>query len=441
MINRLIKNFTFNAAIRSSLVFSDTNKIRLNTEGGDNASKVQLKLQSNGRYPLATGLFVETALLRPNALQQWQGFEAIVAVDPATLLLPAAFSIGFKLKTTAGNYWWTGSAWTIAGAGDWSTEQEINDNIATFPISTIGNKGIGVVINLVTTDDNLTPELLEIKLLGEFDIEFFEDLVYDTIIRKLNTEFRSSATIVFPSTGGSSVNLNVLLENKGYNVTGIKKVIDLTNDPLRLANLFQSYTPGAARQDGFTNDPGVVVFSQVIVNGNLTQITFEYVPEIMVNTGVDYFEVPKFPSLVFENIEEIDIRGFKIKDTNSRERDFIRDKIALTAVLEISPEQRDYRFNYAVFTGSQEDQMRLPEDLKRFLAQNKVVKSWGLDQDYDVNITAEFTTKGNQKSNNVTDQNVASGSFDILGVLFFQRPSEDVPLIGPGQAHFDVQPQ
>lgn len=442
MINRLIKNFTFAEAIRSSLIFSDTTKIRLNTEGLDNAPpKVQLKLQSNGRYPLDAGIFLETAYMEPNALTRWLAFEAIVAVDPATMLLPTVFSLGFKLKTTAGNYWWTGSAWAVAGAGNWNTEQEINDNISTFPIATVGNKKLGVVINLVTTDDSRTPELLEVKFLGEFDIEFFEDLVYDSVIRKLNTEFRSTSTIVFPATGTATADLAALMENKGYNVTGIRKVIDLTADPMRLTNLFQSYTPGAAKRDGFTNGLGVVDFTQVIVTGNLVQISFEYVPEIMVNTGVDYFEVPAFPSLVFEDIEEMNILGFKIKDTNGRERDFIRNKVALTAVLEISPEQRDYRFNYSAFTGSQEDQMRLPEDLKRFFSQNKVVKSWGLDQDYDVNITAEFTTKGNQKSNNVTDQNVASGSFDVLGVLFFQRPSEDVPLIGPGQANFDVQPQ
>lgn len=441
MINRLIRNITFNNAIRSSIVFSDSTKIRLNTEGGELDSKIELKLQANGRFPLDTNISVATPYIEPHALNRWLGFEATVAIDPITGLLPAAFSMGFKLKTTAGNYWWTGTAWALAGANDWNTEQVINDNIATFPIATVGNKKIGVLIRLITTDDLLTPELLELKLLGEFDIEFFEDLVYDSIIRKLNTEFRSTGTIVFPSAGTASADLNALLENKGYNLTGVKKVVDLTADPLRLTNLFSSYAPGAARQDGFTFDPGVVSFTGVIPINNAVQVIFEYVPEILVNTGVDYYETPKYPALVFENIEEIDIRGFKIKDTNSRERDFIRNKVALTAVLEMSPEQRDYRFNFCVLTGSQDDQMRLPEDLKRFLAQNKVVKSWGLDQDYDVNITAEFSTNGNQKANNATDKNVANGSFDVLGVLFFQRLSEDVPLVGPGQVVFDVQPQ
>lgn len=441
MINRLIRNFTFNKAIRPGLVFSDTDKIRLNTEGGEADSKVQLKLNSNGFYPLDTDISVETPFMEPQALQQWQGFEAIVVEDPVTFLLPDVFDIRFKVKTTLGNLYWDGAAWVAAGANDWNSEQEVNDNIADLPLATIGNRKIGFVINLITTDDRRTPELLELKLLGEFDIEFFEDLVYDSVIRKLNTDFRSTSVIVFPSSGSASHDLNAVLENKGYNITGIRKVVDQTADALELTNLFQSYAVGAARQDGFTFEPGTVTTVAAIPAGNLVKIQFEYVPEILVNTDVDYYETPAYPSLVFEAIEEVEIRGFKIKDTNSRERDFIRNKSELTAVLELSPEQRDYRFNYAVFTGNQLDQMRLPEDLKRWLAQNKVVKSWGLDQDYDVNITAEFSTKGNQKANNVTNQNVATGSFDVLGVLFFQRPSEDVPLIGPGQVTFDVQPQ
>lgn len=437
MQNKLIKNFTFNEKIRDDLIFSDITKIRLNTEGGDLASKVQLKLDANGRYPLDSDLYIETPLITPNAVQTWLKFEIIAVEDEFTGFPRPEFGFRVKVKTTAGNYWWDGAAWALAGAGDWNTEQEINANISTFPIATIGNKSIGFVVNISTSNDAITPELKEVKIAGLFDIEFFEDLIYDSLIRKLNTEFRSTSVIVVPSTGSASLNLNTVLENKKYNITGITKVVDKTADALKLVNLFSLYSPGAARQDGFTNEPGTVTFSGAIPLNNLIEITFEYVPEIMINTGVDYYEEPAFPALVFENIDEVDIRGFKIKDTNGRERDFIRDKVNLTAILEMSPEQRDYRFNYAVYTGSQLDQTRLPEDLKRFWANNKVVKSWGLDQDYDINITAEFSTGRNQKETSFTDSNVATGSFDVLGVLFFQRQAEDVPLVGQGQLNVD----
>lgn len=431
MMNRLIINTTFDASIRKQLIFSDPNKIRLNTEDIGN-QKVQLN-DTAGAYPLDTDITVETPMIYPNAVQQWQGFEAIVTEDPSTGLLPAGVSLGFKIKTENGNYWWNGVTWGLAGAGDWNNESEINNNISTFPIQSIGSRAIGFVVNLVTSNPALTPELKQLKLLALVEIDFLEDLVYDSVIRKLNTQFRSTSVLVFPSTGSTSIDLNTVLENKGYNITGIRRVTNLTDDPLKLTNLFDAYVPGAMRQDGFTFDLGTVSFTQAIPPNKMVEVTFEYVPEIIVNTGVDYFEIPAFPSLVFESIEEVFIRGFSIKDTNHFSGDYIRNKALLTAVQEEAPEQRVLRFSFALYTNSQLDQMRLIEDFKAFLSQNKVITSYGLALDYDVNIVNDLSTKRNQKVNTVSDTNVATGAFDVLGVLFFNRPSKDVFLVGPGQ--------
>jgi len=432
MNTRLIINTTFDDDIRSQLVFSDADKVRLNTED-KSSTKIQLKATA-GSYPLDTDIFVETPIVYPNAVQQWLGFEAIVVEDPITGLIPTGLEVKFKVKTTAGNYWWNGTTWAIALANEWNSELEINNNIHTLPIQTIGNRGIGFVVNLITTNPSLTPEVKQLKLLGSFEIDFLEDLVYDSVIRKLNTQLRSTSIVVFPTADSiSEIDLNTVLENKGYNVTGIKKVINLTDDPMKLTNLFDTYTQGAARQDGFTFELGTVSFMTPIDANKLVEVTFEYVPEIIVNTGVDYFEVPAFPSIVFESIEEAFIPGFSIKDTNNFPGDYIRNKANLTAVQECAPEQRVIRFSYALFTGSQLDQMRLTEDFKAFLSQNKAITSYGLGHQYDVNIVNDLSTKRNQKVNSVSDTNAATGAFDVLGVMFFNKPSKDAFLVGPGQ--------
>jgi len=437
MIQRLIKNFIFDERIRQGLVFSDPTKIRLNTEDKRDP-RIQLKANTAGQFPTDADIFVETPITTPNALQKWLKFEALVTEDKETMTVPAGTSLGFKIKTTAGNRYWNGSAWAPAALSNWNTEAEINANLDTFPIATIGDKGLGVVINLVTTDKTVTPKVKEAKFLGQFDIDVLDDLVYDGVIRKLNSTFRSSSVLRFPATGSiSSIDLVTVLENKGYNVVAIRAVYDLTDDPLKLTNLFDSYTPGAIRPDGFTNDPGTVTFNTTISSGNTVSIQFEYVPEFYIRSGQDFFEIPTFPSIIFENIISIDDR-FTIRDSNSAGQDFIREKSSLSAVEQRGARQQTIRFEYAVFTNRQLDQMRLVNDINAFWAREKSVRTFGLDCTYSLNIVEQVNTARNQRAVDDTDTNVAQGSFDVLGVLFHDKPATDQPLVGDGQLSIDV---
>lgn len=433
MINRLIRSFILDESSRKQIVFSDVTKIRLSSDDPVNQF-VTLKSTVAG-FPLGTDIFFETGFLTPQALNKWLKFEAVITEDTTTFGLPVGTSLGFKVKTTGGNYWWDGGAWAVAGPTDWSTEAQINANISTFPIVTVGDKGIGFVVNLRTTDPTVTPEVRELKLCGEFDIEFLDDLVYDSVIRKLNTDFRSTSVLVFTtSVAISSQDLAAVLENKGYNITGIRRVVNLSDDPMKLANLFLSYAPGALRQDGFTFEPGIVTFTGAIPLNKLVEITFEYVPEIYIRQGQDFFEVPKFPSLIFENVEVI--RGLmSMPDTNSYGVDYVRDKADMTAILQYGPTQHNVRFSYAAFTNKQTDQMRLMNDINQFFSRNKTIRGWGLDLEYGLDIVAEVETSGNERNSDDTDTNVATGAFDVLGVLFYHKASVDGPLVGNGQVN------
>lgn len=433
MINRLIRNFIFDERIRSALVFSDPAKIRLNCEDL-RTPRIELKA-SSGLYPTDADLYIETPLTTPNALLKWLRFEAVKIGDE----LPTGTSVGFKVKTPTDNYFWNGSAWAVAGASDWMNEADLNANFATFPIATVGSRSIGIVINLRTTNPQLTPRITALKLLGEFDIDYLDDIIYESFIRKLNTEFRSTSKLAFPMPqAGSSADLKTLLENNGYNITGIRSVFNLSDDPMKVANIFDSYTPGVQRQDGFTFEPGVVQFQGSIAAGKLVEVTFEYVPKIMVNTGQDYFEPAIFPSLVIEEIEAIDRAGFTAQDTVSQGKDLVRDIPNLAGVLQFSPEVKTIRINYAVFTGLQLDQMRLSQDISSFFCVNHSLKSYGLDTDYDfdvgekINNSRTKTKREAEGPQDTSDTNIATGSVDILAVKFFHKPSIDVPLIKDG---------
>ena len=438
MINRLIKNFLFDEKIRKDLIFSDPTKIRLNTED-PLFPRIELKSDAAGNFSLDSDIFIETPLTNPQSVTSWLRFEDMHEE------LAAGTSLQYKIKTTLGNYFWNGSSWTLAGLSDWSLAQDINSNFQSFPISDIGNKSIGFVINLKTTDVKQTPRLREIKFLGLFDIDYLEDIIYDGVIRKLNTEFRSTSVVVFAKdTSSNLVDLNTVLENKGYNIVAIRRVVNLTDDALKLQNLVNTYSPGLLRKDGFTFDPGIVTLSQTINAGKLLEVTFEYVPEILINTGQDYFESPKFPSVIFETIEKIDRRGFTLQDKNSYGKDVIRNLTDLTGVLQFGPTQKTIRFEFAIYTNLQIDQMRLSQDLAEFFSRNKTLKSYGLDREYDLDIVEELNTNRTMTKRDaggdqdMTDTNIATGSFDVLGVLFYNKPSIDVPLVGEGQVNINV---
>ena len=428
MLNRLIKNFCFIEEERKNLSFSDIAKVRLNTEDKTN-QRTMLKTDAQGKFSTDDDLFVETWLIEPNALNKWLSFEAVFKEGDEPLTLPVGTSLGFKVKTTGDDYYWDGADWVVAGASDWSTETEIRQNISTFPIVTVGNKKIGFKMNLKTTDPDITPEVFELKLLGEFDVETMDDLIYDSIIRLLNTQFRSTSVVIFPtSSSTSSIDLASVLENTSYNIFDVTKVFNLTDDPLKLNNLHGSYAQGAARQDGFTFEPGTETFSSAIPSGKWVAVHFNYVPEISVKVGQDYFEEPAYPHITFTRITEVARTGFILPATNSNGKDSVRDKENGVAVQQYSPAQTSYRFDFMLHT-TPNDQFKLSKDLERFFSNNQSITTYGLYNKHPMEIVDKIDTVGNASDNDSSDTATSKGSFDVIGVLSYDKPSIDVPLV------------
>jgi len=431
-LQRLIKNFTFNEDIRSGLTFSDVTKVRLNTS---NPLKQRIMLKKiSGAFSTDADLFIETPFIEPHGLKTWLKFEALVVEDPLTFALDTDLTVQFKIKTSGGNLFWDGADWVPAGASDWSSELDVNENIAALDLASIGDKKLAFVINLATSDPDKTPEVLELKLVGQFEVDVLDDLVYATVIRKLNAEFRSSSILQFDSLGSSSIDLNTVIENTGYKITDIRAVYNITVDPLRVTNLFDSYSPGAPNDDGFTNKPGTIDFTTAIPTDDIIEVVFIFVPAIYVKLKQDIIEVPVFPSLIFTKRREID-DGFRVKDNFSTGRDIVRDKPNLTAVVTEGARQQTIRFEYSIFTNRELDSMRLINDINRFWSNNKSVTSRALGCKFNVNVIDQVNTNSGSDD---TDTDEATGSFDILGVTFQDKEAEDVPIVGKGQFNVDA---
>lgn len=342
-------------------------------------------------------------------------------------ILRSRCSVNFCIYNSLGTRYWynvSTSQWEVASLGQWNTMFQINNHISSLSIATFG-KTIGIDVNLKTTDPLYTPLISKIKLLGKFDIEFTEDLIFDTLMRLVRSEFDATTSLGVRLTGDTStINLatDYKPEDNGYRFTDVHSVYNITNDPDRLVNLAHSYTVGAARPDD-GNYPGIVALSSIQDAGDVLEINLNYYPVTSVNTANDFYEVNQLPSIVFERIE----KAFNMHGNDSSiGEEYIRDKLAMTGVQMQPPDMNDLIFGFAVFTGNQTDQHRIGEALRRFLNQYHHVWSWGLDVPYPMTVKDVFRSANTPNTSNV---NTHTGEFTIHNVYIGLREPKDVYLI------------
>jgi hypothetical protein len=347
--------------------------------------------------------------------------------DGRVYLIRSRCNVGFRVYDSNGDEWVydvNGSGWVAGGVSDWNSGFVISNHIAELDLATIG-KGIGFVINLRTQDERYTPALSELKLLGRFDIDFAEDMIYDSLIRAMETYLRPTTEISLRlETETDTIDLGVeyKLENDGYNLTDCESAYNLTKDPTKTENIATGYTPGSARK-GIGNDPGTVELAEKQEVDDTILLKMKYFPEIAVNTHLDSYEVGALPSIAFERIEK---KSNSVAPNAGHEGDYIRDKLTLTGVKLYPPEQYDLIFGYAVFTGNQSDQHRIGEALHRFFVNVHHISSWGLDEPYPIVVRDEFRSTNSPNTSNV---NTHVGEFRICNVAAFIKEPKDVYLV------------
>lgn len=286
MRQKLPKIFSFEEKNRSRLTLSDSTKIRLNPSTG----RVELKVQSYNLitgvavYPTDTDLTVTTWTTNPTALIAWAGFSA----SPHSNLLPDNTSLRFKLNDGTDDRYWGGASWDVAGASDWNTESEVSANIASFPSS---SQQIAVIINLVTTDDSVTPYVDGVALLMDCEIDYLRSILADSVIPSLRNTIRPNVDVTVRAPGGTVVDL---LDLKSYNVISILGVYDHTSDPAHQTDLLSAYD----------SDASTITLISAVDRGSQLWIAMAVEPEVMLEWGSqDYTELAKLPAVVLENFD------------------------------------------------------------------------------------------------------------------------------------------
>lgn len=396
-VKRLIKRFQFEERNRSRITLGTD--VRLNPE----THRLQLKETSAGTYPTTADLYAKTWVTTPERVKQWLGFEALIAHPKDDLGQPLT-SAGYRLSDGTDEYWWDGGAWVV-NTTDWNTEAEVALNIASFPATA---RQLQVVINLVTTDETVTPELEAVKVLYSADIEHQEDYVYRSLVRLLRNEVRPIGDYpiaLATTTDVIDMDDEYPLETP-YNVVGIDSVYDHTSDPDHNTDLLLSY-------DAPTQ---VITLTSAVAAGNILWIRFIWEPEVAVTTAAEYTEVAKVPAIEISDVNLVD-------SAETGADDWVINKGDGSAVKVLGPLQADIEFTLRGLTDSARDQHRLADELKRFFRNNPIIKSVGMDEEFRLWLLTEYDMATVANRDEIQTGRLRGR---IVKALFYERDAVDV---------------
>lgn len=396
-VKRLIKHFEFLGQNLEKVTLGTGTRLNIDEH------RIQLKEVLFGvqEYPTDDNLYVKTWVTDPQSVQQWLGFE----VEAVHTLVDnqQVTSLGFRLSDGTDEYWWDGGNWVV-NTTDWNTEAEIAGNITSFPTTA---KKLQIVINLKTTDKYYTPYVKCIKVLYSSDIEFKEDLVYRSLVPLLRQEIRpiSDYPVELPADSNTLDLTNDFPLQTPYNITGIDSAFNHTDDPEHDTDIFQSYD----------SNTKIVTLSQVVSAGKVVWLRFYWEPEVAVTTSRDYTEVQKVPSIVLDDVNLIGA-------TEYGQDEHVINKSNWQAVVVPAPLRGDLEIMANLITDKGVDQTRLADEMKKFFANNPLIKSTGLDEEYRLWLLDEYDMR---TSANLGDLHTGRLRFSIVGALFYMRDSFD----------------
>jgi hypothetical protein len=207
-----------------------------------------------------------------------------------------------------------------------------------------------------------------IRVLYESDLEEMEDYIWRSLVPDMRSKIRPIAEHSIRKDGSdSAIDLNEYPVETPYDLRSIDAVYDLDSDPRRLHNLFDSYNDATK----------IIQLISPIPDGNAVQIRFLYRPNVVVTTGQDYIELDKVPEIILDAIEQRD------DIQNPSYMDYVLNKRSGQG-MSVPCTQSDIHITLRWVTDKEKDSARLADAIKRYFAQNTLLRSVGQDEDFTI---------------------------------------------------------
>ena len=357
-----------------------------------------------------------TRVTNPTTVKQWIGFQAVIqhrfiggAAAGGGVANVQITDAGYRLTDGTDEFFFNGSTWEV-NVVDFNTEEEVATNITTFPIT---SQKLGVVVQLTTTDPDVTPELEEIRVLWASDVEQFEDIILRSMVRELRESLRPIAELIVGATGSggpvTEIDISGNAVETPYNIVDVDSVYDETADPDHLVDLFVSFVPST----------GIITISPGVPDSNDIRVRFIYEPPVVVTTSQDFTEISKVPVVVLDEIGWADARRMAIPDK-------VVDKSAGTGVKVQAPIQGDLEITLQGITDKLVDQHRLSDEIKRFFLNHPSIRSRGLDEVFSLLIVEKYDSRTPSSS---ADLHTGRALFRIRDVVFHGKDAVDIPVV------------
>lgn len=370
-LRSFIKVFTWEESDRSSVVLG------ANTRLNPVTNRAQLGSYDSAVYPTDSDLYVKSWVANPGEVREWQGFESTIIHK--TVNGSQVTGEGFRLSDGINEYWWDGDSWEI-DTTNWNTEAEISANIVSFPATA---RKIQVVVNLSTTDETQTPELVEIKILfGALLDSELEDLLLRSLVPELRSEIRPVTRFILLATEIDQIDLKQFKLDGDYRVVDVDAVFNHTTDPSHNTDIYSSHTSRSEPTDRWVDGQvDVITLSPSVGVGNTLWLRLKYEPVVAIETSRDYYEIEHVPCLVIESTRY-----------NAREfggEHHVGNKGDYTAKVLKSPLQGTLEVSLVGMSGKLVDHERLNAEVNRFFGSSRVIRSTGLDESYRLWLVGE----------------------------------------------------
>ena len=302
MLKKLVKRFDFGVDSRESFDLSGGLRINPRTFSLEVPQSPQPDSSDIPDTSYSTdALEARTYVTNPLAVKAWLGFAIEYArrpKNPTPGLDTDPFSVQFRLSDGVDDRYWDGANWVVASdPAHWNTEAEVSTNISAFPLA---NRKLGFVIRAQSLYDSVTPSIRAIKVLYEVDIVESYDILYNSLVPEIKENVRGRSRVAIEQYGDSSIvdlsNLKELGFDTSYDISGVVAAYNDTNDSAHVANLLSSYDENTK----------VATLSEVVPDGDLLWIEFEYIPLVAVQTSRDYSEVASLPGIQIAEFQELE---------------------------------------------------------------------------------------------------------------------------------------
>ena len=355
------------------------------------------------KYDLGEGHYVRTRLFAPGIFSSW-GFIQLMGEEDDDENGTQVTFLEARIWDGTEALYWDGAAWSSAGATDFNTLADFNENLPSFTGSSIAFE-----IRLRTTDAQYTPVLGEVCLKWEGkNVSFLREWVVNTLVGSLKDSIRPRTDYPVKHTGGSTVALVEHPLDASWDLTDIIEVYDQDNDPDHETNLFSSYDSTESR----------VTLTGTVSAGTVLWLVARYAPQVAVTTSTDYFEGAKSPAILVTMIEPswggktLGARGPHVIDVT---RDVPAGTVFPTSIPLI-----DVDIALATVAPTSQDLIVLNEALGSWLDAHPTLRSSAFDQEvkmYPGSILNWNTTQFESK-----DPRLASGTLRLVNIPMIGDP-------------------